>query len=102
MSLVPAIINLGLSALVLAAVLGLLGWAIHSSRNDEAQGARATRGRPMPRPSFPTPRVTFRHPSRGVPHATGRFGGHSSPEPGATSPTYVRQAENRPAVLDRS
>jgi hypothetical protein len=93
MSLVPLIMNIGFSTVVLALVLGLLGWAIHSSRYDDAQGARATRGRPMPRPSFPTPRVTFRRPSPGGPHSAGRFGGHTSPEPGApTLQPYVRQA----------
>jgi hypothetical protein len=103
MSLGPAIINLGFSALVLTLVLGLLGWAIHSSRNDDAQGARATRGRPMPRPSFPTPRVTLRRPPPEGPQVAGRFGGHSSPEPGRPTPQpSVRQAANRSATLGKS
>jgi hypothetical protein len=102
MSLVLALMNIGVSAVVLALVLGLLGWALHSSRNDDGQEARATRGRPMPRPSFPTPRVTLR-PSPGGPHAAGRFGGDSSPEPDVPTPQpYVRQAANRGGDLHRS
>jgi hypothetical protein len=53
----PLIINIVFAALVLVAIPGLLAWAIHTSRNDGWPHPRAVR-RPMPRPSFPSPRLS--------------------------------------------
>ena len=53
----PLITNIMFAALVLVAIPGLLGWAIHTSRNDGWSSTRAVR-RPMPRPSFPSPRLS--------------------------------------------
>lgn len=53
----PLIINIVFAALVLVVIPGLLAWAIHTSRNEGSTPTRAVR-RPMPRPSFPSPRLS--------------------------------------------
>ena len=67
MTVATAIMNVVLSAVVLATILGMLGWAIRSSRDDDPHPLRLTRRHPMPRPSFPTPRVTLRRPGMPLP-----------------------------------
>ena len=57
---ISLILNILFAALVLVAVLGMLAWAIHTSRNDGPPLTPAVR-RPMPRPHFPAPRVSFGH-----------------------------------------
>ena len=54
------ITNIVLAALVVIAVVGMLAWAIRTSRNDGPPPSRAVR-RPMPRPHFPAPRFSFGH-----------------------------------------
>jgi hypothetical protein len=97
MSLGVEIMNIGFSAAVLALVVGLLGWAIHSSRNDDTKGARATRGRPMPRPSFPTPRLTLRRPSPGRPTCGGLLRRSQLIGAGRTDTAALRAASREPA-----
>jgi hypothetical protein len=53
----PLITNIMFAALVLVAIPGLLAWAIRTSRNEGWSSPRAIR-RPMPRPSFPSPRLS--------------------------------------------
>lgn len=57
------ITNIVLAALVVIAVVGMLAWAIRTSRNDGPPPSRAVR-RAMPRPHFPAPRFSFGHPPR--------------------------------------
>ncbi len=57
---ISLITNIGLAALVIIAIVGMLAWAIRTSRNDGPPPSRAVR-RPMPQPHFPTPRLSFGH-----------------------------------------
>ncbi|HEY1711856.1 MAG TPA: hypothetical protein VGG07_03085 [Solirubrobacteraceae bacterium] len=52
------ITNVVFAALVILAIPGMLAWAIVTSRNDGPPPSRAVR-RPMPRPHFPAPRLSF-------------------------------------------
>ena len=54
------IINIVFATFVLSAVIGMLAWAIRTSRNDGPPPSRAVR-RTMPRPHFPTPQLSFSH-----------------------------------------
>jgi uncharacterized iron-regulated membrane protein len=69
----PLIANIVLAALVLIAIPGMLAWAIRTSRNDGTQATRAPR-RPMPRPHFPSPRLSPSgvSPRRPAPDVPGR------------------------------
>ncbi len=53
----PLITNIMFAALVLVAIPGLLASAIRTSHNDAPPPPRLVR-RPMPRPSFPSPRLS--------------------------------------------
>jgi hypothetical protein len=57
---VSLITNIVFAALVLVAIPGMLAWAIRTSRNDGPPRHHAVR-RPMPRPHFPAPRLSFGH-----------------------------------------
>ena len=64
---ISLITNVVFAALVVIAVLGMLAWAIRTSRNDGPPPGRAVR-RPMPQPHFPSPRLSFGR----RPHAVAR------------------------------
>ena len=57
---ISLITNLVFATLVVIAIPGLLAWAIRTSRNDGPPPKPAFR-RPMPRPHFPAPRLSFGH-----------------------------------------
>ncbi len=57
---ISLILNMLFAALVLLAVLGILAWAIRTSLNDGPPPKPAVR-RPMPRPFFPAPRLSYGH-----------------------------------------
>lgn len=50
------ILNVVFAVLVLTVIPGMIAWAIHTSRNDGVSPSRAKR-RPMPEPSYPSPRL---------------------------------------------
>jgi hypothetical protein len=55
------ILNIVFAAFVLVVIPGMLFWAIRTSRDGDAQHARARR--PMPHPHFPHPSLRLSRPS---------------------------------------
>jgi hypothetical protein len=70
---ISLIINILFAALVIVAVVGTLAWAIRTSRHDGPPPKPAVR-RPMPRPHFPAPRLSFGR----TPAVAAREGGASN------------------------